>query len=206
MRTRAASLCLVSLFALLLPLPVAGTPAAGEALPPVAFEDLEGRKRTLPDPRAPVVVIYEDSKSGDQNLRAADLIDRTTDLPANRGKIEAVAIADLAKWNWWPAKKFALAEVKKVAAREQTPIYADWSGAVRKAWRLTRGKSGILVIGTDGRVRFAGEGPLSEQQLAQLTAALGGLGVTVATPGAGGAGPVRHRAPEEEKKVPDPKE
>lgn len=201
---RASSLCLILLL-WLPPLPAGATPAAGEALPQVAFEDLEGRRRTLPDPRTPVVVIYEDSKAGEQNLRAADLIDRTTDLPVNRGKIEAVAIADLAKWNWWPAKKFALAEVKKVAAKEQTPIYADWSGAVRKAWRLTRGKSGILVIGADGRVRFAGEGPLSEQQISQLTAAMSGLGVTVAGSG-GGGGEVRHRAPAEEKKVPDPKD
>jgi hypothetical protein len=191
--------------------PAAATPAPGDVLPTVAIVDLDGKSRALPDPSVAVIVIYEDDNAGSQNARASSFIDKITDLPVNRGKVEALPVADLAKWNWWPAKKYALAEVKKIAARELTTIYLDWSAAVRKAWKLQKGRSGIIVLDKAGTVRFAAEGPLSEAQIGQLLAAVTALGATVPDL-AGVRATVRHddvkeQVPEQVKtKFPDARE
>ncbi len=168
-------------------------PRVGQTLPDVSVQDLDGKSRTLPDKTIAVVIIYEDSNAGKQNARASDLIDRTTDVADNKSKIEAVAVADVAKWNWWPAKRFATKEMKKIEIKERCTLFTDWHGGVRKAWGLDKGKSGILVVGTDGVVHFVGQGPLTDAQLVELRAAMIGLGVTVPTPNADAAS--KHDAP-----------
>ena len=169
----------LALLGLLATAPAAATPQTGEILPEVTVDGSDGSQRQLPDRRIATVVIYEDSDAGKQNLRAAALIDATTDLVENKAKLEAVAVADLEKWNFWPARKFALAEVKKVAAKERSTIYVDLKAGLRRAWKLSKHKSGILVLGTDGRVRFAAEGPLSDGQIDDLKKALQSLGVSL---------------------------
>lgn len=154
-------------------------PAVGELLPEVAVEGTDGLQRRLPEHRLATVVIYEDSDAGKQNVRAAALIDATTNLPANKDLVEAIAVADLEKWNFWPARKFALAEVKRVAARLHTTLYVDLKADLRRAWGLTKKRSGIVLVGSDGRVRFAAEGPLSDSQLDELKRALAQLGVVL---------------------------
>lgn len=154
----------------------AATPQPGDFLPDVTVEGTDGSRRTLPDRHIATVVIYEDSDAGKQNLRAAALIDATTDLPENKATIEALAVADLEKWNFWPARKFAVAEVKKVAAKENATLYIDLKADLRRAWSLTKKKSGIVLVDTEGRVRFAGEGPLSSGQLEELKQAMSAVG------------------------------
>jgi hypothetical protein len=181
-------------------------PTTGDTLPTVTVEGTDGKPRALPDKKIATVVIYEDQNAGKQNMRAGTLIDKTTSRTENNGKLEAVAVADLGKWNWWPAKKFALAEVKKISAKERYMIWMDWTANVRKTWRLTKGKSGILVLGTDGRVRFAGEGPLSDEQIHALAQAMTELGAKVPDP-ASVSPELKHVAPviPDEHKVPEPK-
>src|SRR5262249_55024375 len=104
------------------------------------------------------------------------------------------------------AKKFAAAEVKKIAAKEHYMIWSDWTAQVRKTWGLTKGKSAIVVLGTDGRVRFAGEGSLSDDQLHALIQAMSDLGAQVHAPST--LSPeLKHVAPviPDEHKVPEPK-
>lgn len=154
-------------------------PAVGDLLPEVTVEGTDGSQRRLPELRVPSVVIYEDSDAGKQNVRAAALIDATTNLPANKDHVEAIAVADLERWNFWPARKFALAEVKRVAARLHTTLYIDLKADLRRAWKLTKKRSAIVLLGTDGRVRFSAEGPLTDALLDDLKRAFAQLGVVV---------------------------
>ena len=71
-----------------------------------------------------------------------------------------------------------LADLRKIAERDNTVLFADWTGAVRKAWGLVAHKSTLVLTGSDGRVLFAAEGTLSDAQLAALVAALRKLGCT----------------------------
>jgi hypothetical protein len=159
--------------------PANATPSSGTSLPPVTVEDTAGGRRTFPEPkRPPVLLIYEDQNAGAQNQRARDTVGKITDRPENQGRLELFAVADLEKWNWWPARKYALADLQKIAKKEDAVIYCDWKGAMRKAWGLQKGKSGFVLLGSDGKVRFAGEGPLGEAQIRELVAQLAALGLT----------------------------
>jgi hypothetical protein len=168
----------LTLALLLAPAVAAALPPAGAPAPTVAVEDTTGQHRALPDAHLPIVVLYEDQAAEKQNVKARELLGGFTDKPQNRAKFEFLAVADLEKWNWWPARKYALADLQKIAKRENTTLWCDWKGAVRRGWGLTRSKSAILVIDTDGKVRFSGEGTLSEAQLKDLAARLIELGAT----------------------------
>src|SRR5437763_12593083 len=102
-------------------------PATGSALPPVQVYNVgAGRQRPLPDAR-PVLVMYEDKDAQSQNDRARRVLGRINDRAENRDRFEFVAVADVVAWNWWPAKRYVLADLKKIAERENTPLFADWT-------------------------------------------------------------------------------
>ena len=153
-------------------------PTVGGALPRVEVDDVAaGAKRPLPDAH-PVLVMYEDKDAQKQNERARQVLGKITDRAENRARFEFVAVADVDSWNWWPAKKYVLADLKKIAQRENTRLFADWTGAVRKAWGFKPHKSVLVLAGSDGKVRFAGEGTLSETQITALVSELKALGCT----------------------------
>jgi hypothetical protein len=160
--------------------------ATAWALPPVgavpARVEVEnvaaGKMRPLPDAR-PVLVMYEDKEAQAQNDKARQVLGRINDRAENRARFEFVAVADVASWNWWPAKKYVLADLKKIAVRDNTTLFADWTGAVRKAWGLKPHKSTLVLAASDGKVLFAGEGTLTDAQLATLVGELKALGCQV---------------------------
>ena len=154
-------------------------PPVGSAAPRVEVENVAaGKMRPLPDGR-PVLVMYEDKDAQAQNAQARQVLGRINDRAENRARFEFVAVADVASWNWWPAKKYVLADLKRVAIRENTTLFADWTGAVRKAWGLKAHRSTLVLAGSDGKVRFAGEGTLSDAQIATLVGELKALGCRV---------------------------
>jgi hypothetical protein len=154
-------------------------PVVGAPLPRVDVEDVAaGRTRPLPDAH-PVLVMYEDRDAQKQNERARQVLGRITDRAQNRARFEFVAVADVATWSWWPAKRYVLADLKQIARRENTRVFADWMGALRRAWGLGAHRSVLVLAGADGVVRFASEGPVSEAQLSTLVAQLKALGCNV---------------------------
>ena len=154
-------------------------PQAGRALARVEIEDVAaGRMRPLPDAH-PVLVFYEDKEAEGQNKEAQRVLGRINDRAENRARFEFVAVADVEKWDWWPAKRYVLADLKQIARRENTPLFADWKGAVRKAWGLGAHQSTLVLAGSDGKLLFAGAGTLSAAQLGALVARLKALGCDV---------------------------
>jgi hypothetical protein len=153
-------------------------PTTGAGVPYVVVEDTKGKAHKLPDAQVPVLVIYEDQDAGAQNVRAKELVGAYNRLAENHTKLEVWPVADLQKWNWWPAKKYVFAKIREIAKKENTAIFLDWAGVVRGAWGLTKGKSAYVLVAVDGRVLFAGEGTLSEAQLRELDGQLRALGLT----------------------------
>ena len=150
-------------------------PTAGAVLPPVRVEPVDGAARTLPDPHKAVLVVYEDRDAGPQNAHVKPLLDRVA-RAHNRDKVEVVPVGDVSAFDFWPAKRFVRDHIRKQQHRDGTTIWLDWKGAVQQHWRLTKGKSGILLVDLSGAARFVGEGPLSKAQIAQLEARLVELG------------------------------
>ena len=82
----------------------------------------------------------------------------------------------VAAWNWWPAKRYVLADLKQIARRENTTLFADWTAALRNAWHLQPHQSVLILSSANGTVLFASSGPLDAAQLAALVAHLKSLG------------------------------
>jgi hypothetical protein len=159
--------------------PAWALPTRGELLPAVSVDDVAARRmRPLPDGH-PVLVMYEDRDAQGQNVKARAVLGRINDRAENRARFEFLAVADVGAWDWWPARKYVLADLRAIAARENTPLFADWKGELRRRWRLRAHASVLVLAGSDGRVRFAAEGTLTEAQLAALVAELKALGCAV---------------------------
>jgi hypothetical protein len=159
--------------------PARALPARGALLPTVEVDDVAKRRpRPLPDAH-PVLVMYEDREAQAQNSRARAVLGRINDRAENRTRFEFVAVADVAAWGWWPARRYVLDDLRKIAARENTALFADWTGAVRQRWGLPAHRSALVLTGSDGRVRFAAAGTLTEAQLSALVAELQALGCRV---------------------------
>ena len=152
-------------------------PLPNTKAPSLRVEDLAGGSIALTDDHVVTLVIYEDQKAGTQNQKVRDRIGPITDRPENRDKLRLLAVADLERWDFWPAKKYVIEDLHKISKKENTPIYCDWKGRVRREWGLTRGRSGVILLDTHGIFRFAAEGPLDDGQIEQLVARLSELGV-----------------------------
>ena len=50
--------------------------------------------------------------------------------------------------------------IREESKKAGTPIYCDWDGRFRSAFRLRAGISNVLLVGKDGSVVFAAEGAL----------------------------------------------
>lgn len=158
--------------------PAWALPQVGTPLSAVAVDDVAAAQpRTLPIGR-PMLVLYEDREAQSQNEHARAVLGRINDVPQNRERFEFMAVADVATWNWWPARRAVLSDLKDIARKHNTTIYADWHGTLRKTWGLTQHRSAIVLTDGAGKVRFASEGPVTDEQLRALAAALAALGCT----------------------------
>jgi hypothetical protein len=150
--------------------------SVGTAAPLVIFEETNGKKVTLPQSRV-TLIFYEDKDAGPQNQRTRDVVGPITDKAENKPLLNFMAVADLEKWNWFPAKNYALKEMSKIEKKEDCTLYADWHGIVRKSWKLSKGKSGIILLDAAGVVKFFGEGPLKPAETEELVKQLAALGI-----------------------------
>src|SRR3954471_18038916 len=117
--------------------PAAWAIDVGAHAPLVIFEQTDGKKVTLPQSRV-TLVFYEDKDAGPQKQRPRDVVGPITDKPENKPLLNFMAVADLEKWNWFPAKTYAIKEMSKIEKKEDCTLYADWHGVVRKSWKLTK--------------------------------------------------------------------
>ena len=164
LRLRRASL-LLGLLAT--PLALADSPRPGAPATPVVVEDLFGKPVAVPTGRR-AVLFYEDDKSGAGNLRAhkkvAEIVDRFGGNPG----FDVMIVADTQAFNYWPARGFALKELRKIEKVEKAPVFADWTGGIVRGWKLQRGRCSLTVLDADGKVQFHVDGPLTERQLTEL--------------------------------------
>jgi len=149
--------------------------ATGESARAVQFTDQDGHVRAVPSAK-PTLVIYDDDDGRKTNHPAKDLLGKLNSSLANQALVDVFPVADLAKWDWWPAKKYALTDIQKIAHEKKTTIYLDWKGTVRKAWGLAKGKSNLVLVGTDGKVLFSSQGECNQAQIDQLVGILQKLG------------------------------
>ena len=144
----------------------------------LAIQDVDGKVRPLPDPHIAVLLIYEDRKAGGQNRHVDPLLIKLR-RPVNATKVELLPIADVESYDFWPAHSIVTKHIRGLIAREKLPIYCDWHGAIRRALGVEPGHSLLVLLDSEGRVRFAGSGPIPAAEEASLAARLTELGADV---------------------------
>lgn len=126
----------------------------------------------------PVVVFYEDKQSVELNRplkkalwergKALDLVSAA----------HVVAIANLRRYNFFPARPIALSYVRDEEKRVGVPILVDLEGTLSAApWNLPAKTSSVLLMDDEGRVRYAYSGQMSQREMdtffEQLSALVG---------------------------------
>lgn len=149
-------------------------PRVGDSLPKLAVAEAPDgrvvRLQALGGKR--VLVFYEHRDTAELN---APLKDELADLQHDRGfrrRVRVVAVADTSGYDFWPAKGFAKAAIRKKAQQYGLPIYCDWDGSFRQAFDFRSGSANVVVISPRGQVLFAREGKLSALEVQQVISLL----------------------------------
>lgn len=155
-----------------------GHELVGASLPRLALEDLDGKAHVVErgPGHKPLVLVWEDDESSRHKQAAHAVVGRYSDNPDNRAVFELVAVADMGRWNWWPAKKHARTAIKKTVADAGTGVYIDWLSTLRKAYGLKRAQSAFFVVDGEGLLRFFAQGQLDPLQTRALDDAIVALG------------------------------
>jgi hypothetical protein len=146
-------------------LPNLGTKAAHARL-----SNPDGRVLDLRFPQEkPILILYEGKSSEKQNRVLKDELERLAQKDKESSKaIRFAAIADVAKYDYWPVRGMAERAIREKAAETGSDIFCDWDGTFRNAFGIRADTSTVLFIGADGRVRFAAQGTLGADAREQL--------------------------------------
>jgi hypothetical protein len=141
-------------------------PEIGSQAPELELLPVEGDPTDLKSAFGrPTLIVYESRATHSQNWpfkkKLKDLVQATASY---RDEVVLFAIADVEGYDFWPVRGFAAEAVRSEAKRIGWPIYCDWKGDLRKGLDIDRDKSTVILLDRRGKVLFASEGPLPEEQ------------------------------------------
>jgi predicted transcriptional regulator len=149
-------------------------PKEGEAAADARAEDVEGRvvetrsfrgKKTL-------IFFYEGKDTQQQNTRLKLDIAKLTKTDRYRSATHFAAVGDVGDYNYWPVKGIVKDKIREESKKSGWPIYCDWDGSFRSAYKLRRDVSNVVVVGKNGSVLFAAEGTVDARKRERLFSVL----------------------------------
>lgn len=124
----------------------------------------------------PVVFFYEDKNSTELNL---PLKEELFERGQQHGLLEAawvLAVANLEKFNFFPARQIALSYVRDEEKRAGVPILVDLEGTLGgPPWELPTKTSTVLLMDATGTVVYSYSGRMGEAERATFFTALSKL-------------------------------
>jgi hypothetical protein len=117
----------------------------------------------------PTVLFYEDRDSTalNEHVKTA-LAERGRDEKLQQ-QVAVVAVANVAAWNWFPARNFVLAAVKDIEKKVKQPVYLDFTGSLSASpWNLPPKSSTVLVLDREGRPTWRAQGRLPKEKVDEL--------------------------------------
>lgn len=151
--------------------------AVGAAQQDVVLWGTDGAPRPLAVDRGrPAILFYEDRGSHRWNepLKAA-LITRGR----ARGlldRVQVIAVANIAAYDFFPAREIALRYLRRVEAEAGVPILVDLRGVLaRPPWNLPDAGAAVVVLDARGAAVFERRGRLSRDDVEATLATLGRL-------------------------------
>lgn len=153
--------------------PALALPTVGDEAPNGKVEDADGKQlETKTFKGKPMLIVYEDRDAAEQNTALKKELSDLAKGDKYKSKIALAAVADVSSFDFWPVKGFVKDAIREESKKAGTTIYCDWNASFRKAFKLTKGKSNIVLVGKDGKVLFAGDGALSADNRKKLLALL----------------------------------
>ncbi len=149
-------------------------PKVGDARAAVSLTDGWDRSMDLSKMERPLLLIYEDKDSQNDNQKLKDELGKLDEAIHYRKSVAHVAVADVSGYDYWPAKGIVKDELKKWSQRLKLVIYGDFTGKARTRLAMDAGKSNVVLYSKAGKVLFAKSGTLSEHDRADLVARLRG--------------------------------
>jgi hypothetical protein len=121
----------------------------------------------------PTVLFYEDRDSTALNQHVKDELTARARQPGLAEQVSVVAVANVAAWDWFPARNFVLAAVKDIERKFNLPVFLDFKGSLSSApWNLPAKSSTVLVLDPSGRAVWRAQGRLSREKVDELFAEL----------------------------------
>ena len=120
----------------------------------------------------PTLVLYEDKDSAKLNAPFKDDLARLARGDRYKNAVALVPVADLQGYDYWPIKGFVRDAIRSESKKVGATIYCDWDGSFQRTAGFRRGTSSVVLIGSDGKVRFSSEGALSTEDRARVLALL----------------------------------
>ncbi len=153
--------------------PAAALVRPGDIRPAARVADADDRVIDLRSVNGkPTLVLYEDQDSAKVNTAFKDELARLARGERYRNAVALVPVADLQAYDYWPVKGFVRDAIRSESKKIGTAIYCDWDGSFQRAAGFRRGTSSVVLIGSDGRVRFSAEGQLSKEDRERVIALL----------------------------------
>jgi hypothetical protein len=129
----------------------------------------------------PAVVFYEDRGSTGQNQAVKDVLFARGRRDGLLDAVSVVAVANIAAYNFFPARDIATAFIRRLERAAGIPIVLDVDGTLlAPPWNLPGDASTVLLLDASGRVVWRHSGRLAPDEVERLLTALQGM--------AGGAG------------------
>lgn len=134
--------------------------------PNARVEDADGKAvETKSLKGKPVFIVYDDRTSAPSSEAFRKKLVAMLKSPPYASKVSILIIADTHSYDFWPARAAVLRSVRDESKKQGTTVYCDWTGNLRKGYKIPDEKTGVILIGKDGRIAFGSDGiPTAENQ------------------------------------------
>lgn len=114
----------------------------------------------------PTVLFYEDKDAGPLNQHVKDALYAEGKERGLLDAVNVIAVANVAAFDWFPARNFVLAAVRDVERKVNVPVYLDFKGALAAPpWNLPPKSSTVLVLNAAGGVVWKVKGRLTAAEV-----------------------------------------
>lgn len=108
------------------------------------------------------LIVFEDKDAGKQNKsfkKRFAALQKTLG-----GKVVLIPVADVSKYDYWPAKGFVKDALQDAGKKVGVKVYADWSGKGRSALGASAKRSNLVLVDKHRKVLWASAGQLTVTQ------------------------------------------
>lgn len=117
----------------------------------------------------PTVLFYEDRDSTALNQHVKDALFERGKTQQMLERVSVVAVANVAAYDWFPARNFVLAAVRDVEKKVNVPVYLDFKGSLAATpWNLPPKSSTVVVLDAQGRTVWKAQGRLAPAKVDEL--------------------------------------